>query len=151
MELTVDIVKPIVEERMKDLPENIREKVVDFLMQTVGAYHPTGLQKQFDLITGGGYDITPLYQKISNTKNIIELKASGFAYYQWLSGACPAKGHNRMDNKICSVDDSDSYYVRGPKKTLNRKERSKGMPKGSPADCNEFCNCTIVCFDPQLF
>ena len=75
MELTIDIVKPIVEERMKDLSENVREEVVDFLMQMVGVYHPSGLQKQFDLITGGGYDITPLTQKILNTKNLMELKS----------------------------------------------------------------------------
>lgn len=151
MEITVDMVEPIVNERMKDFSEDIRKKAVDFLVRMVGAYHPAGLQKPFDLITGGGYDITPLTQKILSTKNLMELKSSGFTYYQWLSGACPAKGHNRMDGKICSVNEGDSYYVRGPKKTLNRRERAKGMPKGSPADCNEFCNCCIVCFDPKLF
>ena len=67
MEITVDIVEPIVNERMKDFSEDIRKKAVDFLVRMVGAYHPAGLQKPFDLITGGGYDITPLTQKILNT------------------------------------------------------------------------------------
>lgn len=151
MDLTADIVEPIVNEQMQDLSIEVRKKVVDFLVQFVGVYHSTRLQTQFDLITGGGYDIIPLAQKILNMKNLLQLKSSGFDYYQWLGGSCPAKGHNKMDGKICSINEGDSYYVRGPKKSLKRKDRTKGMPTGSPADCNEFCNCSIVCFEPKIF
>lgn len=151
MEIKEEFVKTIVDKTMSSLSEDRRDKAAEFLFQHLYIRNDKECQNQLDSITGGGYDYLILCHKIFVQHSLIEMKDAGFSYYQWLGGACTVKGHNRMDGKICCLEEDDTYYVRGPKKTPKKKERLKGMPKGSPVDCNERCNCSVACFDPEIY
>lgn len=150
MGVKAELVKLIVDKTMSTLSEDTRKQAADFLFQHLYIRNEKEWQNKLDSITGGGYDYLVLCHKIFTQNSLLEMKDIGFSFYQWLGGVCTAKGHNQMDGKICRIDEDDTYYIRGPKKTLSKKERLKDMPKGSPVDCDECCNCSVVCFDPEI-
>lgn len=149
MTVSIDLIRSVVNEKMSSLSNEKKEEIIELIVETSG-FHPKCYEKYFNEITGGDYNLYVILQMIHHRNHISELKLIGVKYYKWLSGDCPAKGHKKMEGKICSIEDNDCYYVRGAKKSLKKKERTKLMPIGSPADCEKFCNCSFVMFDPDI-
>ena len=142
----------VVNDYLRAYSEDARKEVVEVIKQDRERLGFTGngdvLRSRLEPILGPAVNYAVLNQKLYFKREIEELKDTGIRFYEWGFGNTNYchNGHSQMDKKIFCVDDDDHYYVRKPKKLLVRRERPSRMPKGSPYDANEICNCVMMAF-----
>ena len=90
------------------------------------------------------------FRKERTEQDFESYRKAGVSFYRWLGGDCPARGHNLMHQKVCSIDDPDAIFENDGNGNPVRVQRTPEMPKGSPGDCEDFCRCCTVIFDPKI-
>ncbi len=146
----------VVNDYLKGHSEDIRNKVIDEIKQDRERFGFPGngniLRSRLENIVGSAVNFAVLSQKLYFKREIEEFIDADIRFYEWSFGNTNYchNGHSQMDKKIFCIDDAEHYYVRKPQKILVQRERPSKMPKGSPYDANEICNCTMLPFLTNL-
>ena len=147
-----DDIEFVVNDYLRGHSEEIRNKVIDVIKQNRERFGNPGkgdeLRSRLESIVGPAVNFAVLNQKLYFKQEIEGFIETNIRFYEWGFGNTNYchNGHSQMDKKIFCIDDADHYYVRKPKKLLVRRERPSRMPKGSPYDANEICNCVMLPF-----
>ena len=142
----------VINDYLRAYSEDARKEVVEVIKQDRERLSFTGngdvLRTRLEHVLGPAVNYAVLNQKLYFKREIEGFKEVGFRFYEWSFGNTNYchNGHSQMDKKIFCLDDDDHYYVRKPQKTLVRRERPAKMPKGTPYNAQEICNCIILPF-----
>ena len=145
----------VVNDYLRAYSEEARKEVVEVIKQDRERLSFAGngdvLRSRLEHVLGPAVNYAVLSQKFYFKREIEGFKEVGFRFYEWSFGNTNYchNGHSQMDKKIFCLDDDDHYYVRKPKKLLVRRERPARMPKGTPYNANEICNCIILPFPDE--
>ena len=145
-----DDIEFVVNDYLRGHSEEIRNKVIDVIKQDRERLGNPGkgdeLRFRLESIVGPTVNFAVLNQKLYFKQEIEGFIKANIRFYEWGFGNtnyCHNK-HSQMDKKIFCIDEADHYYVRKPQKLLVRRELPPRMPKGSPYDANEICNCIML-------